>query len=374
MILLTILVFILILGLLIFAHEVGHFVMAKRAGMKVLEFGFGFPPRLFGIKKGGTIYSINLIPLGGFVKILGEDGGETSDPKAFGNKGFGVRFLVLIAGVVMNFLLAWFLFFLGFWIVGTPTEVVPGLDLSRAKVSQSHITVVAVEQNSPAQQAGFKPGDVILSIDQISFENVAELISYTKSKAGSKVVYKLQRGKEVFFRDVVPRVNPREGSGPVGFAPAKIAQVSYPVWDALKLSVAAFFGKTLGILSAFGLLLKKLVGTGKLIESLSGPVGIAVLTRDFTRLGLVYLVQFTAVLSINLAIINGFPFPALDGGRVLFLLIESAIGGRGAKSVKAEQFANTLGFLLLLLLMVAVTFRDINRFSEQFKRLFERIF
>ncbi len=146
--------------------------------------------------------------------------------------------------------------------------------------------------------------------------------------------------------------------------------MTYSVFKALGLSLTAFVDRVTGIAEAFGLLIKNLFTSGKLIEGIAGPVGIAVLTRDFARLGIVYLVQFTAVLSINLAVINAFPFPALDGGRVLFLLIEKI---RGVRSVKWEQYANAIGFLLLILLMVAVTFRDVNRFSEQFKRLFERI-
>ncbi len=370
MILLTILVFILILGLLIFVHELGHFVVAKRAGMRVQEFGFGFPPRIFGLRRGETIYSINWIPLGGFVKILGEDGGPNADPRAFGNKGFGSRFLVLVAGVAMNFLLGWFLLFLGFLVIGTPVDITDATDLGGAKISQMQLTIVGVGKDTPAEGAGFKPGDAILSVDGRKFDDIEEMIVYTKSRAGSEVVYELKRGKEIFNRSVVPRPNPPEGSGPVGFIPAIIAETTYPFFEAFRLSFVSFWNRVFGILSAFGFLLKSLLSSGKLIEGLSGPVGIAILTRDFTRLGFVYLVQFAAVLSINLAVINGFPFPALDGGRVLFLIIEKI---RGAKSVKWEQVANTIGFALLILLMVAVTFRDVNRFSEQFKRLFESI-
>ena len=134
MILITILVFIFILGLLIFVHELGHFVMAKRSGMKVDEFGFGFPPRLFGIRKGETIYSVNWIPLGGFVKILGEDNHTSSDPRSFSNQPFWPRFSVLVAGVAMNLVLAWFLLFLGLSVIGTPAEVQEGQDLGSAKI------------------------------------------------------------------------------------------------------------------------------------------------------------------------------------------------------------------------------------------------
>ena len=370
MILLTILIFIFILGLLVFVHELGHFVMAKRAGMKVEEFGFGFPPRVFGFRRGETVYSVNWIPLGGFVKILGEDGGPSSDPRSFGNKKFWPRLAVLAAGVGMNFILGWFLIFLGLLAIGTPAEITADLDLRGARASASEITIIAVEKDSPAQYAGFKAGDVILAIDDQKFTEIDEMIRYTTSRAGSKVSYELKRGKTVLSREVVPRASPPAGSGPVGFAPAEVALVTYPFFEALKLSAASFVSKTLGILSAFGLLLKSLVTSGKLIEGLSGPVGIAVLTRDFTNLVFAYLLQFTAALSINLAIINGFPFPALDGGRILFLLVEKI---RGVKSIKWERVANTVGFLLLILLMVAVTFRDVDRFSEQFRRLLERL-
>lgn len=370
MILLTILVFVLILGLLIFVHEFGHFVMAKRAGMKVEEFGFGFPPRIFGIKRGETTYSINLIPLGGFVRILGEDGGS-EDPRSFGQGKFWPRFFVLLAGVIMNFILGWFLLFLAFWVIGAPVEVGQGIDMSRAKLSNPQLQIIGVEPKSPADEAGFRPGDVILSVDGKKFENIEDLISHTKSRAGASVPYELKRGKEVFIRNATPRANPPAGSGPVGFAPAKIANATYPLFDALNYSWQSFAERCTGILLAFWLLIKGIFTTGKLIEGLSGPVGIAVLTRDFTRLGMVYLVQFAAVLSINLGIINAFPFPALDGGRVLFLIIEKI---RGVKSIKWEKIANAVGFLLLMLLMVAITFRDVNRFSEQFKRLFERMF
>ena len=369
MILLAVVIFIFILGLLVFVHELGHFVMAKRAGMKVEEFGFGFPPRMFGIQRGETVYSINWIPLGGFVKILGEEG-ASDDPRSFANGSFGNRLVVLLAGVTMNFILGWFLLFLGFAVVGTPMEIAGGVDIGNARLSEEKITIIAVESGSPAEHAGFKHGDVVLSVDGKKFSDISEMIVYTKSHTGQKVTYELKRGDQVLYRDVNPRENPPEGSGPVGFAPAKIANATYPLPEALELSARSFVSKTLGIFAAFGRLFQKLFSTGQVIEGLSGPVGIAVLTQDFFRLGLVYLVQFAAILSINLAIINAVPFPALDGGRVLFLVIEKI---RGQKSKKVEQLANAVGFILLILLMALVTFRDIGKFSDEFKRLFERI-
>lgn len=369
MILLTIAVFIFILGLLVFVHEFGHFVAAKRAGMKVEEFGFGFPPRMIGFRRGETMYSVNWIPLGGFVKILGEEG-HSEDPRAFANGTFGRRLLVLLAGVGMNFVLGWFLLFLGFSFIGTPIEVGEGVDAGRARLSEARLSIIGVEPGSPAEIAGFKPGDIILTVDEQKFTDIEALIAYTKSRAGNSVIYELQRGDDVFDRSATPRVNPPPGSGAVGFAPALIAIAKYPILDSLQLSATSFYYRSIGIFLAFGDLFGRLFSTGKLTEGLSGPVGIAVLTKDFIKLGTIYLLQFTAVLSINLGIINAFPFPALDGGRVLFLFIEKI---RGAKSLKIERHANVIGFLLLMLLMVAITFRDIGHYSEQFKRLFERV-
>ena len=369
MIIFTLLVFVIILGLLIFVHELGHFVVAKRAGMKVEEFGFGFPPKIFGIKKGETLYSLNLIPLGGFVKILGEEG-LSSDPRAFANGSFGHRLIVLLAGVLMNFFLGWFLLFLGFSVIGTPVQIAAGENLDHVSLSRDRLTIIAIQDKSPAEHAGFKNGDVIVSVDGKKISNIDELIQYNETHEGQKVTYELGRGKQIVFRDVTPRVNPPAGVGPVGFEPAVIATAKYPLLQSLKLSWDSFLYRFLGILGALGSLFYKLVTTGRVVSGFSGPVGIAVLTQDVARLGLVYLVQFTAVLSINLGVINAFPFPALDGGRVLFLFIEKI---RGVKSLKLEQMANLIGFALLLLLMVVVTFRDITRFSQEFKRLFERI-
>ncbi len=371
MILLAILVFILILGLLVFVHELGHFIMAKRAGMNVQEFGFGFPPRLFGFRRGETTYSVNWIPLGGFVKITGEDGGSSPDPSSFVNKGFWARLSVLLAGVAMNFILAWVLLFLGFAFIKTPVEYGTAADLEGARIHEQHVAVVAVEPDSPAERTGFKPGDVIDKVDGRSFDDIDALIEYTRSRAGQTVLYELKRGDQILVKDVIPRSTPPPGGGAVGFAPAKIATVTYPIPEALKYSVMAFTGKVVGILQAFGMLLGGIFTSGKVAEGLSGPIGIAVLTRDFTVLGIVYLVQFAAALSINLAIINAVPFPALDGGRVLFLIIEKI---RGTPSLKWERVANIVGFSLLMLLIIAVSFQDVNRFSESFKNLFGRIF
>lgn len=355
-----------------FVHELGHFIMAKRSGMRVEEFGFGFPPRMFGIRKGETIYSINWIPLGGFVKISGEDGEATDDPQSFVNKPFLQKFSVLVAGVSMNVVLAWVLVSIGL-AIGLPAIVDEFEQLPKsAQVRNVQIGLVAVSPDSPAAAAGIKPGDSILAVNGEPIDSIEELIVLTKQNAGKETVYEFKRGSESFSKTLTPRVNPPEGKGPLGIAPSQIAEISYPWYEAPFRGLVGTINLVWGTLSVFGQIIGQWLSGQSVSGALAGPVGIAVLTRDATRLGFNYLMQFTALLSVNLAIINAVPFPALDGGRILFLFIEKI---RGRKMpIKAEQVANTVGFSLLLLLMVFVTVKDVSRYSEGFKNLFERIF
>jgi regulator of sigma E protease len=371
MILLTIIVFIIILGLLVFVHELGHFIMAKRAGMAVEEFGFGFPPRVFGVKRGETIYSINLIPLGGFVRILGENG-DSTDPKAYGSKGFWPRFAVLIAGVSMNVVLAWLLISIGM-MSGLPTIIGEGVDLPKsAHVGPAAVSILEVDDNTPAQQAGLKVGDSIYKINGVEITSIEQAQAATKDAAGQPLTYEIKRGNLDFAKQITPRANPPEGEGPLGIALSSVAKVSFPWYEAIWRAVGTVFTLIWATLSAFGGIIAQWVQHKPVGQALSGPVGIAVLTRDVTQLGLIYILQFTAVLSVNLAIINAVPFPALDGGRILFLIIEKL---RGRKmNAKAESYANAIGFSLLILLMIFVTVKDVTHYADGFKRLFSSLF
>jgi len=367
---LTIVIFIAILGLLVFVHELGHFIMAKRAGMRVDEFGFGFPPRLFGIKRGGTLYSINLIPLGGFVKIAGEDGSETASPESFVNKTFFQRFNVLIAGVTMNIILAWVLISIG-TAVGLPTVISEGEELPKsAIIRSSSVGILETAPDSPATGAGLRPGDVITSINGQEVKSISDAQQITTENAGRENLYVIRRGSDSFEAKITPRVNPPEGQGAIGIALGEIARVSYPWYEAPYRGLISTVNLTWYTLTAFGGLIAAAFQGENVGAALSGPVGIAVLTRDVAQLGLIYLLQFTAVLSVNLAIINIVPFPALDGGRILFLIIEKL---RGKKmNEKVEVWANTIGFLLLLMLMLGVTVHDFGKFNiiDKVKNLF----
>ena len=362
----TIIVFILILGLLIFVHEFGHFIVAKRAGIKVEEFGFGFPPRIFGIKKGETLYSLNLLPIGGFVKIHGEEGRPTdkqsskdSDKgRAFYNKPIRTRAVILIAGVTMNLLLAAFLLSIGYWL-GLPAVV----DDQTANLEGAKVQITQVAFESPASQAGIKMGDTIKELRFKNYElgimDVSQVQEFINIHKGEEITVVIQRGDEVLEKTLVPRINHPENEGPLGIALAKTAIVSYPWYRALIMGITSTVNLTWFIIVALGGLLWQLIMTGRLAIEIAGPVGIFNLTGQAAQLGFIYILQLTALISINLAIINILPFPALDGGRLLFLTIEKIKGS--PVSQKIERFAHTAGFVILILLMIAVTWRDIVR-------------
>jgi len=371
MILGTILIFIIILGLLIFVHELGHFIIARRAGMKVEEFGFGFPPRIFSIKKGETLYSINLIPLGGFVKILGEDG-QSRQEGSFASKSAFKRFSVLIAGVAMNMIFAWVLLAVGLT-MGLPTLIDEGqIFPENAVVGQPKVTILFVEPDTPAAKAGLRGGDVIASIDGAELKTIAEVQDYNSAHVGQLVKFGILRGENEFEASIIPRVNPPEGQGAIGIALGIAAKVSYPWYSSILLGLEQTASLTIQIFVALGALIKSIFSDRSLLGSLTGPVGIAVITRDVAELGFANLLQFTAVLSVNLAIINALPFPALDGGRVFFLIIEKL----RRKKIRPviEGYANTIGFGLLILLMIWVTVKDVGKFSDQIGNFFRGLF
>lgn len=361
MIITTIIIFAIVLGILVFVHELGHFVMAKRAGMKVEEFGFGFPPRMFGIKRGDTVYSVNWIPVGGFVKILGEDGNDPTNPQSFGSKGFWARFATLIAGVTMNVIFAWLIVSI-IMAVGAPTVVSGDQDLpSSAKITDVKVVFSGIQEGTPAESAGFKIGDQVISINGEQIDSVEEVQTLTQENVGKETVFVISRGDEQIEKNLTPREAPPEGQGPLGVALDSVARVAYPWYEAPIRGAVATWHLLSGTVSAFIGVLGQWISGESVSDQLSGPVGIAVLTRDVTQLGFVYLLHFTALLSINLAVVNAFPFPALDGGRILFLIVEKIRGKKLPET--AEGLVNTLGFALLILLMVFVTVRDFGRFD-----------
>ncbi len=356
----TILIFVAVLSLLVFVHEFGHFITAKRAGIRVDEFGFGFPPRLFGIKKNDTIYSINWIPLGGFVKIKGEAGEHKNDKDSFSSKSALTRASVLLAGVGMNMLLAWALLTVGY-LIGLP-QVIDGLS-PYARVADTKITVMQVLPGSPADVGGVQAGDVITTVDGRATQDSESVRAVAQERLDTPVSLMITRGGESFEKFVTPAVLAESGKPGLGVALMKTGLVSYPLHIAPIQAAHSTYTIAKEIVLSFYGLLRDLFVQQKVTTEFSGPVGIAVLTGEVARLGIRHLLQFTALLSVNLAVLNALPFPALDGGRLFFLFLEAI--RRKAVSRRIEIAMHNIGFGMLLTLIVVVTYRDVVRYGER---------
>jgi len=385
--LLTIITFFVVLSVLVFAHELGHFLTARRFGVRAEEFGFGFPPRAWGIYKDNrgkwrqvvgakevadcpsTVYSLNWLPLGGFVKIRGENGENGNERDSFASRSAGQRAVMLSAGVAMNIFLAAILLSIGF-MVGLPQALDGGLGAG-ASVSDRKIQVMEVRKNSPAEAATLKIGDVILAIDGRQFSGYEDLQVYVNAKVGQPLNYKIGRAGAEIEEKITPELVKETGRGGIGIAITETGIVRYPWYQAIWQGAKATVFLTWAIIAAFYELIKGLIFGQGVTADLSGPVGIATLTGQVARLGFVYLLQFTALLSINLAVINFLPFPALDGGRILFLIIEKI--KRAPVKREVEGAIHNLGFALLMLLVLLVTFRDIAKFSA-IKNIWDKLF
>jgi len=367
---------IIFLSILVLVHELGHFLAAKKFGLLVEEFGFGLPPRLWGKKIGETIYSINALPFGGFVKIFGENREDETAPqldeevsvvqmeeeiiasdneliideklivekivipdhRSFNSLSVGRRALIILSGVLMNFLLGWLVISIVF-AVGAPQAIV----------------ITQISQNSPAESIGLQVGDKIINTSADNF------IKFTNENRGKEITLKIERNGEIKEFFVTPRINPPADEGVLGIGlietGAPKQNIFYSVWEGLKTSIQIIEL----VFSAIFNLLKQFFtsGTANLGE-VAGPVGIVKITAQAETLGFSYLLQLLALISLNLVVINIFPFPALDGGRLLFLLIEKIKGS--PLPVKFERYANALGMVILIILMISITIRDIVRF------------
>jgi len=349
----SILIFLVVLSVLILVHELGHFITARHAGIWIEEFGFGLPPRLIGKKIGETIYSINALPFGGFVRLHGEqeEEGITNPKRAFLNKSKKVRISVIAAGVVMNFLLAIFAFTAVYSFSGIPRDM-------------HQIKVIDISAGSPAASAGFIVGDIIKKVDGKELTNTNDFVKYIDTKKGQKVRIEMENigglaGKKL---TITPRVNPPAGEGPLGVVITNTEIYFPPIWQRPFYGIyygfkeAIFWGQTIvvGLWTIIAGLFK-----GQAPQGVSGPVGIFAVTTEAARSGILTLINFVGILSVNLAILNILPFPALDGGRLLFIGIESIIGKKVVPKVEAA--VHIVGMIILLALILAITIGDIRR-------------
>lgn len=368
----NIIIFFIVLLVLVLVHEFGHFITAKKFGIRVDEFGFGFPPKLFGIKKGETEYTFNLLPIGGFVKIFGEnpDDENTNGPdkgRSFVHKPRWQQAIVLVAGVVANFLLAWVLFSVGF-MSGLPTSV--GSTSEGQSLSDVNLVVVSVAPKSPAELSGLKSGDKIVSVTHQHHQhqkgamslkteeiNPESFKSFIVEHSDEEIELGYTRGKDKNIN--ITKVTPvgMDGEPKIGISMDMIGTSKLPflasLWEGGKLTLYVIKSTAVGL---FTLVSDAIVGKGS-FDSVAGPVGMVGIAGDAYEFGIVYLMSFAALISVNLGIINLLPFPALDGGRLFFLLIEKIKGSR--IDSKIANTANMIGFVILLVLMLVITFHDI---------------
>ncbi|MBI2759888.1 MAG: site-2 protease family protein [Chloroflexi bacterium] len=346
----SVLPFVFIMVFLVVVHELGHFVTAKLAGVKVLEFGIGYPPRAWGFRKGETEYTLNILPLGGFVRLLGEE--DPSDPRSLAAQKAWVRIIILVAGAVMNVLLPVLLFTIAYLV---PQDFTIG-----------PATVGAVQAGSPAEQAGVKQNDVLVSINGHKIDNTRDASYYIHLNQGKTMDWTVRRrldsggrgisaGSETIDLQVYARWTIKGPTGITIVMPqGQTESRSYPIWEAFPKGVRS---------TAESLILARNQVISwikdRAAPEVSGPVGIGAATGDVVeRAGWVALFEFAALLSINLAIINLLPLPMLDGGRVFFILIEILRGGKRVPPEK-EALVHIAGFVVLLSLVVVISYFDI---------------
>lgn len=346
----TVLSLLIILSILVFVHELGHFVVAKRSGIKVEEFGWGYPPRVAKLwEHNGTIYSVNAIPFGGFVRMPGED--DPSVPGGFASKSKLTRLSVLFAGPFMNFVLAAILFASSF-MIGMPHP------------SAEAVTIVGVSPNSPAAEAGLEVGDTVLEMDGEPITLLTDFIDRTQAAKGREVALTVDRDGKALSFTLVPRANPPAGEGAMGVAingaPTAWDVKHLPPGQAVLRGVEQTTQIVLLTIAAPVLMLRGSISP----ESARpvGPVGIARMTGDAASQAVnsgwwFPIIQLTAFISAALGITNLLPIPALDGGRILFILVE-AIRGRRIDPQK-EGMIHLIGMALILGLMFLVTIQDI---------------
>lgn len=346
--LITILSFVFVFTILALAHEGGHFYFARKAGIRVHEFGLGFGPRIFAFKMGNTTYSLNAIPVLAFVRIAGadtesstdEDDKNTPEDEKFYNKSLKQRFLSTVAGPIANLILAFVVLTLVFAIAGVP------------KSTSNEIATIT--KNSEAEKAGLKAGDKIVSINGEKYANMEEIINVIHTNSGQQLVLGIIRDGTPLLVKATPKYNEKLKIGLIGFAPA-------PKYERVNLIEAVYYGAhQVGALSLMTLYIVGMLFTGRVsIQDLAGPVGIAHITGQYAHSGPLALFSFMALLNVNIGILNLLPLPALDGGRLVFQAIE--LIRRKAINPKIENKIHQWGLIFLLGFLAVVTLNDILR-------------
>ncbi len=365
----TVIIFLIVLAVLIFVHELGHFIFARLNGIRVDAFKLGFGPKIFSWKKGETEYGLNLIPFGGFVKIHGEnpDADSESGPdsgRSFVNKNRARQASVLVAGVLFNFLFAWLLYMIVF--IGGVTATTDGFEKYQSNFQNERIMITQVQSGSPAEKAGISIGDTIVSVkDGLAIisskipisgpiEDIQKIIN---ESAGKTITFEYKHNGELKMTEIIPTTGIVEGKYAIGIAMSQVGDLQLPFFTAIyeggHYTLVMLRDTAVGLYNFVASIFR---GNAN-FSDVSGPIGIAGIVGGAAEMGFRYLLMITALISINLGIINLVPFPALDGGRLLFVGIESIT--RRRISSKFANIVNMVGFILLMALMVFVTFKDV---------------
>lgn len=353
----SILLVFIILSILVLIHEFGHFIVAKKNDVYVEEFGFGLPPRLFGLKIGETLYSFNLLPFGGFVKVLGEEEAEIKEktiPKELEKRTFTrkkpiQKALIVMAGVIANFILGWVIISYLF------TKGVP--------VPTNNVIVENVVKNSPAEAAGLKPNDIIQSItvgkNQYSLKTSNQLIQLTKKYAGQSMFLTVTRDKKQLKTSIIPRKDPPKGEGPLGIIITSFSEKKYPWYQAPFFGLIEAMKITQAIIMELLKMFFRLFTFQKIGVDVTGPIGIAQITSKAMKFGTSAVLQLLGLLSLNLAVVNILPFPSLDGGRLSLIIYEWI--SKKKVNPSFEKRLNLIGFVVLLSLIFLVTINDLMK-------------
>jgi regulator of sigma E protease len=362
----TIILFLVVLAVLIFVHELGHFVVAKKSGIRVDEFAIGFPPKILSWVRGETKYVLNLIPFGGYVKIFGENPDDESmtgadSKRSFVNAKKWKQVCVLLSGIGMNIVFAWILISISF-MFGSLVPVGEGASNYSKYIKDSQVVLTGVLVGSPAEKAGLKQGDKLFSVESVGGNdlNTTKVRELIEKSADNQIDISYERAGVKNNITATSELNSDENRKVIGIYMENVGVVQLnPVlalWEGGKLTVTTFKQVAVG-LGTF--LFQALKGQGD-FSQVSGPVGIVGLVGDAATFGLAYFLSFVAFISLNLAVINLIPFPALDGGRVLFTIIEVIM--RRPIKPKIANAANAIGFFILIALMLVITYRDIMKF------------
>lgn len=373
---LTLIIFIILLSILVLVHELGHYLSAKKIGVKVEEFGLGYPPRIFGKKVGETIYSLNWLPFGGFVRLYGEDENDGNDKSSkkqvstvkknqtFFGRSKIERSIILVAGVAMNFLLG---------------VVVISYLFTQGVMIPSGALVQEVVPKTPAEMAGIKKGDVIISVNGKTTAAAGDLVLQAKQNAGKTVTLQIKRCEKTCENlkiSLIPRKDYAKNEGAMGVAIATdFTKKTYSLWQAPYYGTVEAFKMSWFIVKGVGQVLWQLVTAFNVPKDVAGPIGIYQVTGQALQFGgLTGVLQLLALLSLNLAVINILPIPALDGGRFFLVLVEAVVGRK--RIVKVEKVTQSIGVAFILGLIVLITINDLSKLSliQSFFKNFPRLF